>query len=77
MRLVDDWRRILARSWSVRFQLIQAVGVGLLSGVFGYTLGWASWTATAFCVLCVACSCAGIVARIVWQSDFHPDDAND
>ncbi len=77
MRLVDDWKRILTRWWSVRFQLIQAVGVGLLSGIYGYTMGWGLGLATLFCAACVVFSCAGILARIIWQRDFHPEDSDD
>jgi hypothetical protein len=72
MRLVDNWRKVLERSWSVRFQLIQAVGVGLLTGIYGYTMGWELWLGTLFCLASVAFSCMGIVARIIWQKDFHP-----
>ena len=74
MKLHPDWRRILARSWSVRFQLIQAVGVGLLTGIYGYTMNWTLGLATAFCLACVGFSCMGILARVLWQKDFHPED---
>ena len=77
MRLVPDWRRILRRSWSVRFQLVQAIGVGLLTGVYGYTMGWSLAGGTAFCLACVGFSCMCIWARIIWQADFHPDDGGD
>lgn len=77
MKLVTNWKRILVRSWSVRFQIIQAVGVGLLTGIYGYTMGWTMLWATVFCLLAVLFSCMGIIARIIWQKDFHPEDGDD
>ena len=73
MRWLPNWRFVLERSWSVRFQLVQAFGVGLLTGIYGYTMGWPLWLGTLFCLASVAFSCMGIVARILWQPDFHPE----
>ncbi len=74
MKLVPNWRRILIRSWSVRFQLVQAIGVGMLTGIYGYTMGWSTGLASLFCAACVAFSCMGIVARVLFQKEFHPED---
>ena len=74
MRFKSDWREILRKAWSVRFNLFNAVCVGLGSGIFGLTMDWPPHWVAAFVIACVLFQLAPILARILWQADFHPKD---
>jgi hypothetical protein len=74
MRLVDDWKRVLTRSWAVRFQLFNTFCQGLLWGTGALGLGFSAPMVAGFVVACVLLNSGPILARIVWQKDFHCED---
>jgi hypothetical protein len=74
MRLIDDWKRVLRRGLSVRFNLFNAFCQGVLWGTTGFTMGWSVEMTVGFVVLCVGLSLAPIGARILWQRDLHGDE---
>jgi hypothetical protein len=71
VRLVDDWRRILARAWSVRFMVLATVlgSIEVLLPFFadGMRRG-------VFAAAMVLVSLAALVARIVAQPKLHTTD---
>lgn len=77
MKLVDDWKRVLKRSWSVRFNIIAAVCQGLLWGTSGLWVGLEPRVIAAFVVACVALNVAPIAARVIWQPNMRPEDVTD
>ncbi len=72
MKLVEGWDRILTRAWSVRFNLIDALFTGIAAGfyVFGDSLPHGL-----FFTVSIFLSMASILARILWQPDFHTSDS--
>lgn len=77
MKLISDWHRVLTRAWSVKFNLFNALCSGLLTGIWGFTMGWEWYWVTLFVLGAVALSLAPILARILWQDDFHADETQD
>ena len=66
--LLDDWRRVLRRAWSIRFSLLAAaftaaeVVVPLLSDVLPRGL---------FVLLAFSASIGAVIARLVAQPEMH------
>jgi len=66
MRLYDNWRQILRKSWSLRFILI----AGLLSGCeVALPLIGDRFEPGVFAGLSAAFTCAAFIARLVAQKD--------
>ena len=66
--LLDDWRRVLRRAWSIRFSLLTAAftAVEVVVPLFGDVL-----PCGAFVLLAFAASIGATVARIVTQPEMH------
>ena len=77
MNLVDDWRRILRKAWSVRFALISFVLQGLAAGSFVLAVFFDPLTFVALSI--VLYTAAGIAtlavipARVVDQPKMRGD----
>ena len=66
MRLYDNWRQILRKSWSLRFILI----AGLLSGCeVALPLIGDRFEPGVFAGLSAAFTCAAFIARLIAQKD--------
>lgn len=66
MRLIDDWRRVLARAWSIRLLIV----AGILSGVeiaLPIIDGWITIPRGLFASLSFVVVAAAFVARISAQ----------
>lgn len=66
--LLDDWRRVLPRAWSIRFSLLAAAltAAEVVVPLFGDVLPRGAFVLPAF-----AASIGATVARIVAQSEMH------
>ena len=66
--LLDDWRQVFRRAWSVRFSLLAAAltAAEVVVPLFGDLL-----PRGAFVLLAFACSIGATVARIVAQPGMH------
>lgn len=66
MRLVDDWRRVLRRAWSVRLMVLAGglSGCEALLPFFTDSLPWPRWLAALVVFAIVA---GAFVARLVAQ----------
>lgn len=66
--LLDDWRRVLRRAWSVRFSLLAATftAAEVVVPLFGDVL-----PRGAFVLLAFAASLGATFARIVAQPEMH------
>ena len=66
--LLDDWRCVLRRAWSIRFSLLAAAftAAEVVVPLFGDVL-----PRGAFVLLAFAASIAATVARIVAQPEMH------
>ena len=69
--LIEEWRAVLLRAWSVRFNLIDAAFTGIAAGfyVFGDSLPHG-----VFFAISIFLSMASILARILWQPKLHCED---
>lgn len=70
--LLDDWRRVLRRAWSIRFSLLAAAftAAEVVVPLFGDVL-LDVMPRGAFVLLAFAASIGATVARIVAQPDMH------
>jgi hypothetical protein len=70
--LVDDWRRVLRRAWSIRFSLLAAAftAAEVVVPLFGDVL-LDVMPRGAFVLLAFAASIGATVARIVAQPEMH------
>jgi hypothetical protein len=71
MRLVDDWQKVLARAWSVRFLFLGTAMTGLAGCWFAladYTPIWL-FIAGGMVVPMMA-----LAARLISQKDFRDDN---
>lgn len=70
--LLDDWRRVLRRAWSIRFSLLTAVftAAEVVLPLFGDVL-LDVLPRGAFVLLAFAASIGASVARIVAQPEMH------
>jgi len=68
--LVDDWRRVLRRAWSIRLALLAALftAAEVIVPLFGDVL-----PRGVFVLLAFGASMGGAVARIVAQPRMHQD----
>jgi hypothetical protein len=72
MQLVGNWRRVLARAWSVRLMILAAllsgaeVALPLIEGVFPLDRG-------VFAVLSFLATAGAFVARLVAQPSINGD----
>ena len=66
--LLDDWRQVLRRAWSVRFSMMAAAltAAEVVVPLFGDVLPRGALVLLAF-----ACSIGWTVARIVAQPEMH------
>ena len=66
--LLDDWRRVLRRAWSIRFSLLAAAftAAEVVVPLFGDVLPRGPFVLLAF-----AASIGATVARIVAQPEMH------
>ncbi len=66
--LLDDWRRVLRRAWSIRFSLLAAAftAAEVVVPLFGDVL-----PRGAFVLMALAASIGATVARIVAQPEMH------
>lgn len=71
MRLVQDWKRVLQRAWSVRLMLIAAVLSGL-EVAMPYLDGYVDIPPRLFALLSGLTVAAAFIARIVAQRNI-PD----
>jgi len=70
MRLREDWKKIVAKAWSIRFIVLAAGGAFIDGVVQAYTSGFMS----ALPALAVgAASAAAAIARVVAQKEFADD----
>lgn len=72
IRLLDDWRRVLRRAWSIRFSLLAAAftAAEVVVPLFGDVL-LDVMPRGAFVLLAFAASIGATVARIVAQPEMH------
>lgn len=71
MRLVDDWRKVLRRAWSVRFMFLGAA----LTGLAGVWFALADYTPIwLFIAGGMVVPMMALAARLVSQKDFHDDN---
>ena len=69
MRLVDEWRVVLRKAWSVRL-LIVSTALGSVSIALMITgADWLGWPPAAVLTLIVVTNVAAIIARVVDQPD--------
>ena len=70
--LLDDWRRVLRRAWSIRFSLLAAafMAAEVVVPLFGDVL-LDVMPRGAFVLLAFAASIGATVARIVAQPEMH------
>ena len=70
--LLDDWRRVLRRAWSIRFSLLAAAftAAEVVVPLFGYVL-LDVMPRGAFVLLAFAASIGATVARIVAQPEMR------
>ncbi len=70
--LLDDWRRVLRRAWSIRFSLLAAAftAAEVVVPLFGDVL-LDVMPQGAFVLLAFAASIGATVARIVAQPEMH------
>ncbi|MCG9025458.1 DUF7940 domain-containing protein [Laribacter hongkongensis] len=70
--LLDDWRRVLRRAWSIRFSLLAAAftAAEVVVPMFGDVL-LDVMPRGAFVLLAFAASIGATVARIVAQPEMH------
>ena len=70
--LLDDWRRVLRRAWSIRFSLLAAAftAAEVVVPLFGDVL-LNVMPRGAFVLLAFAASIGATVARIVAQPEMH------
>lgn len=70
--LLDDWRRVLRRAWSIRFSLLAAAftAAEVVVPLFGDVL-LDVMPKGAFVLLAFAASIGATVARIVAQPEMH------
>ena len=70
--LLDDWRRVLRRAWSIRFSLLSAAftAAEVVVPLFGDVL-LDVMPRGAFVLLAFAASIGATVARIVAQPEMH------
>ena len=70
--LLDDWRRVLLRAWSIRFSLLAAAftAAEVVVPLFGDVL-LDVMPRGAFVLLAFAASIGATVARIVAQPEMH------
>jgi hypothetical protein len=70
--LLDDWRRVLRRAWSIRFSLLAAAftAAEVVVPLFGDVL-LDVMPRGAFVLLAFAASIGATVARIVAQPEMH------
>lgn len=70
--LLDDWRRVLRRAWSIRFSLLAAAftAAEVVVPLFGDVL-LDAMPRGAFVLLAFAASIGATVARIVAQPEMH------
>ena len=70
--LLDDWRRVLRRAWSIRFSLLAAAftAAEVVVPLFGDVL-LDVMPRGAFVLLAFAASISATVARIVAQPEMH------
>ena len=70
--LLDDWRRVLQRAWSIRFSLLAAAftAAEVVVPLFGDVL-LDVMPRGAFVLLAFAASIGATVARIVAQPEMH------
>ena len=70
--LLDDWRRVLRRAWSIRFSLLAAAftAAEVIVPLFGDVL-LDVMPRGAFVLLAFAASIGATVARIVAQPEMH------
>lgn len=63
MHLIDDWRTVLRRAWSVRFALLGAALTAAEAGVQYYLTGTPPLLAIGATVLTLAAGVARVVAQ--------------
>ncbi|GGE18037.1 hypothetical protein GCM10011390_41520 [Aureimonas endophytica] len=66
MRLIPDWRRVLARAWSIRFNAL-AFLLSMAEVAISYLNGYLPIPPGAFAALAGLISGAAFVARLVAQ----------
>lgn len=72
MRLVEDWRRVLARAWSVRFMFLATAMSGLAAVWFALADYVPIWL---FILGGVVLPMVALAARLISQKEFRDDDA--
>jgi len=78
MRLVDDWRRVLKRAWSIRLMIL----AGILSGIevvlsLPDIADRLDWPQGIFAALSGLTTAAAFVARIIAQNGVSNADQQD
>lgn len=68
MHLVDNWRRILRKAWSVRIMLFAALLDGAAAGWFVFA---DTFPPPAFFGVSCGLSVAAVVARLISQPEVH------
>lgn len=74
MKLVANWRKVLTRAWSARFSMLSCVFSGLAAGIWVLLDEHSPIFTISFILGSLVLSTGALVARIVWQKDFHPDE---
>lgn len=77
MKLLDDWKRVALRAWSMRLWALATV-LGLLEQllpVLPYFEGLLP--ARTLAMLSIICGAAGLIARVIGQPAMHAEPAAD
>lgn len=75
--IIQDWKRVLRKAWSIRLILAGGLFAGLEGGVqimsaFGYLPDW--MPRGAFAALAMVANAGAFVTRLIAQKDMHGDD---
>ena len=72
MKLIEDWKRVLRRAWSIRLIVLAGVLSGLEFGL-PFLDGFVTIPRGLFAVLTTAATVGACIARLVAQRSVHAD----
>jgi hypothetical protein len=80
MKLIDNWKDVLTKAWSVKFGMLGGLFYVVnalidLGGVLPYLQDYLP--PKTFLVLALVCALAGFISRFFKQPDLHPKEDGD
>lgn len=63
IELIDDWKRVAPKLWSVRWALLSAIASSMQAGFEFYATGQAPWVSITAAVLSFASAISRIIAQ--------------